>query len=152
VSTSPTEVTETLRVTRFFGAPRDRVFRAWTVAEEFRQWWGPGRRTTAAAEMDVRTGGRYRITMQRPDGKRESLFGTYLEVSPPERLVMTWSLEGTETNDGYEARVTLEFKIKGTGTEVVLVHERLPRRSVSDYDKGWEVSFEQLDRHLTKRL
>ncbi len=87
MASHPAQNAETVRLTRFFAAPRERVFRAWTVAEEFKQWWGPGRHTTEAAEMDLRVGGKYRITMRRPDGRIQYLFGTYLDIRPPERLV-----------------------------------------------------------------
>jgi uncharacterized protein YndB with AHSA1/START domain len=149
MSSHPADIIEAFRLTRVFAAPPERVFRAWTVAKEFRQWWRPGPYRTSTAEMDVREGGRYRITMERPDGRVQHLFGTYLEVRPPERLAMTWSLEGSECDDGYEAIVTIEFKPKPAGTEVVLTHEKLPKRSLGDYEAGWRSVLDQLARQLT---
>ena len=54
----PSTVTPvTLRLRRTFAAPRERVFRAWTVPEEMKQWKAPGDMTTPVAEVDLRPGG-----------------------------------------------------------------------------------------------
>jgi len=148
MSTSATEIIETVRLSRIFPAPREQVFRAWTTAEEFKQWWRPGGFTTRAVEMDLRIGGKYRIAMQSPDGKIQCLFGTYLEIRPPERLTMTWSLEGSESNDGYEAILTLEFISRGEGTKIALTHEKLPKRSLGLFEAGWKLVLDQLSHHL----
>jgi len=100
---------------RRFAAPRDRVFEAWTRPDEFRQWWPPDRYTIPEARMDVAVGGRYQITMQQQDGGLQYLTGRYLEVRPRERLVMTWSLAGTQTNDWYEALVSVDLEPIGRG-------------------------------------
>ncbi|MFX7866136.1 SRPBCC domain-containing protein, partial [Acinetobacter baumannii] len=52
-----------LVVTRLFDAPPGIVFRAWAEAELFRRWWVPEGFgvTLVACEMDVRTGGTYRL-------------------------------------------------------------------------------------------
>ena len=49
----------TLRITRTFAAPRDRVFPAWTNPEKLKQWWGPPGYATPTGEVDLRVGGRY---------------------------------------------------------------------------------------------
>ena len=49
----------TLRITRTFAAPRDKVFQAWTNPEKLKQWWGPPGYATPTGEVDLRVGGRY---------------------------------------------------------------------------------------------
>ena len=141
--------TETVRLNRTFGAARDAVFRAWTDPDEFKAWWQPGPYSTASVEMDVRVGGGYRVTMRRPDGACQYLFGRYVEVLPPSRLAMTWCLDGSEQDDGYEALLTLEFHERPEGTELVLVLDRLPGASIEMYVAGWSEVLGCLDRHLT---
>ncbi|HVX90639.1 MAG TPA: SRPBCC domain-containing protein [Candidatus Paceibacterota bacterium] len=133
-----TQILETVALSRFFDAPRDRVFRAWTNPEELRSWWRPGGFSTTAVAIDLRVGGEYRIDMLSPAGKPQLLFGRYLEIRAPERLVMTFSLLGSEHDDGYEALLTLDFTESGTGTELALVHERLPRPSTAMFEAGWK--------------
>lgn len=44
-------------VSRFFDAPRERVWAAWTDPEQIVRWWGPRGFTTTIHEMGVREGG-----------------------------------------------------------------------------------------------
>ena len=50
-------------VTRSFDAPARLVFEAWSEPELFTRWWVPRSlgMTLRSCEMDVRTGGRYRL-------------------------------------------------------------------------------------------
>jgi uncharacterized protein YndB with AHSA1/START domain len=142
---------DSVRLTRFVSVPRERVFRAWTVSEAFKEWWPPpDRYAIPAAEFDIRVGGRYRITMQREDGGVQYLVGAYVEVIPPERLVMTWTLTGTATNDGYEAVVTAVFQSAGGGTEITLVHEKLPRAALDHYELAWSAAIDRLGLYLAR--
>ena len=47
-----TETTFDVRVTREFDAPIERVWDAWTVPEDLREWWGPTGFTCPRAEVD----------------------------------------------------------------------------------------------------
>src|SRR5262245_50962035 len=140
---------ETVRVRRTFPAAREVVFRAWTDPGEFKAWWQPRPYSTTAVQMDVRVGGTYRVAMRHPNGSQQWLFGVYRDVQPPSRLAMTWCLEGSEKDDGYEALLTLEFRDKPDGTEVVLVHDRLPGTSIDMYVAGWSQVLDSLHQHVT---
>ena len=48
----------TLEVRRTIRAPRQRVYDAWTQAEELKRWHAPGPLTVSLVEMDVRPGGK----------------------------------------------------------------------------------------------
>ena len=61
-------------------------------------------------EVDARVGGDYRISYRTPDGEVVYVVGTYLDADPGERLVFTWTLEGT---DREETLVTVEFRDRG---------------------------------------
>ncbi len=134
----------TLRITRTFAAPRDRVFQAWTDPEKLKQWWGPPGYVTLVAEVDLRVGGHYRFGMKKiPDGEIFYLSGSYREVRPPERLVYTWRWENEP--HGTETLVAVEFRGLGASTEVVLSHEMFPTRDARDqHDMGWTGCLERL--------
>jgi uncharacterized protein YndB with AHSA1/START domain len=77
-----------IATTRVLAAPRERVFRAWTEPERLARWWGPKGFTNTFSEIDVRPGGVWRFVMHGPDGvdyRNESVF---VEVVPPERIVI----------------------------------------------------------------
>lgn len=129
----------TLRLTRTVAAPREAVFRAWTDPEALRRWWVPFEgMSVPAAEVDLRPGGRYRLTMRNAKGEEFHLTGVYREVRPPERLVYTWRWEGTERDDEGETLVTVEFVAAGRSTELHLTHAQFPDADTRDrHDAGW---------------
>lgn len=80
-------------ITRDYDAPQALLWQAWTEASQIARWWGPAVFANTTCESDTRVGGRYRIVMRGPfPGPAESdypVFGEYIEVTAPERLVMT---------------------------------------------------------------
>ena len=114
-----------LVVTRTFNAPARIVFEAWTTPELFKQWWVPKSMgmTMLSCKMDVRTGGKYRLEFE-PDAM--AFFGTYLEVTPPSRLV--WTNE--EGGEGGPV-TTVTFEEKG-GKTLLVMHELYPSKAALD--------------------
>lgn len=112
-------------------AGRERVFAAWTEPELLVRWWGPG----AEAEVDLRVGGRYRLSMQFDWGPMVCV-GEYREIVPPERLVFTFRWEGDPS--GEETLVTLTLREVEGGTELVLRHEGFADAAVAENHRaGW---------------
>jgi len=134
----------TLRITRTFAAPRERVFQAWTDPAALKEWWGPPGYATPVAEVDLRVGGRYRIGMtEQPDGQVIYLTGVFREVRPPEKLVYTWHWESDATQS--ETLVTVEFRDQGASTEVALLHEMFPTAQERDaHERGWTGALDKL--------
>jgi uncharacterized protein YndB with AHSA1/START domain len=114
-----------LVTTRTFNAPARIVFEAWTKAELFKMWWVPKSMgmSVRSCEMDVRVGGKYRLEFE-PDGM--AFFGTYLDVTPPSRLV--WTNE--EGGEGGPV-TTVTFEEKGGKTLLVLL-ELYPSKEALD--------------------
>ena len=87
-----------LQLTRVFDAPRELVFKAWTDANQFKQWFGAAACDGASLEsvkLDARVGGKYRLQVRRADGEFYTTVGTYREVKAPERLVFkAWTEPG----------------------------------------------------------
>jgi uncharacterized protein YndB with AHSA1/START domain len=113
-----------LVVTRTFDAPPSTVYRAWSRPELFRRWWVPKSvpvMSLVACEMDVRTGGHYRLEFGAGGSDTVAFHGKYLEVVPNERIV--W------TNDEGEAGAvtTVTFEDQG-GRTLLNFHEAYPSR------------------------
>jgi uncharacterized protein YndB with AHSA1/START domain len=144
-ASGPSAAETTLRLTRRFTAPRERVFRAWTEPEALKRWWIPKQGfSVPEVAIDLRAGGGYRVTMQNPAGERFALTGTYREVRPPERLVYTWRWEGTREG-GRETLVTVEFRDLGAATEVTVVHELFPDAAAcARHRDGWSGCLDRL--------
>jgi len=78
-------------VTRTFDAPARLVFEAWSNPELFKKWWVPRSMgmTLRSCDMDVRTGGKYRLVFGDGPENTMAFFGKYLEVVPDKRIVWT---------------------------------------------------------------
>ena len=69
---------------RVINAPRDAVYRAWTTADSFCQWFGPNGYVTTVRQMDVREGGQAKFDMTYEDGTVYTNRFDYIEVVPNE--------------------------------------------------------------------
>jgi uncharacterized protein YndB with AHSA1/START domain len=149
-STRPAGIT--LRLERTFDAPAQAVFDAWTSAEVLRRWWPAGSDwETPVAEVDVRVGGSLRIVMRSPGGEEFGGSGEYLEITPPARLVFTWTWDGHEGYEGAQL-IEVEFNEHADGTTTVLLTNRglKDEESKRSHRDGWLASFDNLDRVLAK--
>jgi uncharacterized protein YndB with AHSA1/START domain len=135
----------TLVVRRTFRASPRRLFAAWTEPEQLRRWWGPANVNCAAAEVDLRVGGRYRLGNQFPDGSVWWISGTFEAVEPPRLLIYSWELAAGELARGAPMppaqaveRVTVRFEARGALTEVVVQHERIADEAArASHEQGW---------------
>jgi uncharacterized protein YndB with AHSA1/START domain len=115
-------------VTRTFDAPARLVFEAWSNPELFKKWWVPRSMgmTLRSCEMDVRTGGSYRLVFGEDPANTFAFFGRYLEVVPNQRIV--WTNE--ESGDaGSITTVTLE---EHNGKTLLVMSELYPSREALD--------------------
>ena len=62
---------EVLVERRVLPAPREHVYAAWLDAASLATWMVPRAGGSAAAEVDARVGGRFRIVMHHADGSTE---------------------------------------------------------------------------------
>jgi uncharacterized protein YndB with AHSA1/START domain len=113
-----------LVVTRTFNAPPATVFKAWSQPELFQRWWMPKSVTgvsLVSCEMDVRTGGKYRLEFGTGGSETMAFYGKYLEVVPNQRIVWT----NDEGEEGAITTVTFE----GQGGKTLLnFHEVYPSK------------------------
>src|ERR1700744_1268979 len=86
-----------LVITRTINGPARLVFEAWTKPELFKRWWVPksGGMSLLSCEMDILTGGSYRLVFSLDGSRSMAFFGRYIEVTPHSRLVWT-NEEGDE--------------------------------------------------------
>ncbi|WP_193336590.1 SRPBCC domain-containing protein [Devosia beringensis] len=85
-------------MTRTFDAPLDLLWTVWTQPEHVAYWWGP-REDNRVVELDVRTGGKWRIVSSMGDGTEVVFFGTYLAVTPKTMIRNTFVVEGMFEED-----------------------------------------------------
>jgi uncharacterized protein YndB with AHSA1/START domain len=136
-----------LVVTRMFDAPPHLVFKAWSQPELFRRWWVPASAPVSlvSCDMDVRTGGKYRLEFG--DGSNTMAFyGKYLEVVSDSRIVWT-------NDEGEEGAVTTVTFEERNGQTLLTFHELYPSKealeeALTGSAAGLPEQFEQLDELL----
>ena len=124
------------------------MFAACAEPDQLGGWWGPAGFTAPGVDLDVREGGRYRITMQPPDGEAFHLNGQYSEVDPPRRLAFTFVWEEPDPDD-QETLVTLSFSDHGGGTRLVLDHGSFATQARYElHQAGWTETLDRLAEYL----
>ncbi|SEP62080.1 Uncharacterized conserved protein YndB, AHSA1/START domain [Devosia sp. YR412] len=111
-----------LVITRTFNAPPNVVYRAWSQPDLFRRWWMPRSLTGVSlvgCDMDVRTGGKYRLEFGSGGSETMAFYGKYLDVVENHRIVWT----NDEEQEG--AITTVTFEDQG-GRTLVTFHEAYP--------------------------
>ncbi|MDD5144486.1 SRPBCC domain-containing protein [Methanoregula sp.] len=144
-------------ITRFFDAPREFVWRAWTEPELVRMWWGPKDYTCPSCTIDLRIGGSYLYCMRSPEGRDIWSTGVFREIVLSERLVCTDNFADEKgnvvpaTSNGMspdiplEMIVTVTFEDQSGRTRLTLRHAGLPAGEMNDLTRaGWNESLDKL--------
>lgn len=148
-----------VEVTRTFRAPVERVWKAWSDPEMAKQWWGPENFSCPEAKIDFRVGGKYLLAMKDPSGKLTWSTGEYQDIAPLKKIVATDAFSDKDgnmisANDagmpgewGDVSIATVEFEsVSAEETKMSLVHEGIPAEMHDDCVKGWDSSFDKLER------
>lgn len=115
-ATLSTPTDRTIHVERIFNASRDRVWRAYTDPKLLAQWWGRGNKLVIE-RLELERGGHYRFVEHSADHGNHGFEGRYREVTPQERISMTFEWDGMP---GYPVVTTAVFEDLGDGrTKVV---------------------------------
>jgi uncharacterized protein YndB with AHSA1/START domain len=142
-----------MTIVRVFDAPPELVWSEWTEPDAFADWFGG----TAAevplptVSMDVRVGGRWRATMFAGPERREIHWkGSYLELEPPSRLVMTLS---DQPGDDLFELVTVELTDLGDGRTEMRMEQRgqMTQEQYEAAKHGWGGFFERMAARLSSR-
>jgi uncharacterized protein YndB with AHSA1/START domain len=145
-----------LTIIRDFPAPRERVWRAWTEPGAPIRWHGPPFYRAAEYSADVRVGGAWRACLKSDNPEDVLLWqsGTYLVVTPPERLEFTFAWETPDHEDGPDVQtyviVHLEELADG-GTRMHFSQTGLRTgQSATSHSVGWNGTFDRLTDFLLR--
>jgi len=148
-----------VRVTRWVGAPVERVWQAFTNPADMAAWMWAGWGTDTVAESDLRVGGRYRIYTTAPEmdpgwpTDRWGFVGYYADIVENERLVYSIHWDGpvgyNQTGEMVADEVVIvEMVGRDAATDVVMWHVGIPAQdgSAAEHGKGIEAMFDALER------
>lgn len=128
------------------GAPAQ-VFAAWTDPEKVARWFGPKGASHVEAHLDIRVGGRFRITFRTPEDPDNDVRGTYREVVPGRKLVFTWAWKTTPER---ESLITVLVAPDGAGTLLTFTQEQFADEAARDaHYAGWMGALDKIEALFT---
>ena len=117
--------TNTIRLHRVLRATPERVYRAFLDPDAMVKWLPPNGFTGKVHQMDAKVGGSHRMSFVNfTTGKGHSFGGTYLELTPHERIRYTDKFD--DANLPGEMQVTIALQKVSCGTELNITQEGVP--------------------------
>ena len=115
----------TVRFHRVLRATPEKVYRAFLDPEAMAKWLPPNGFTGKVHQMDAKVGGGYRMSFTNfGTGNGHSFGGTYVELTPGERIRYTNKFD--DPNLPGEMTTTITLKKVFCGTEMNIVQEGIP--------------------------
>ncbi len=138
--------TNMVRLHRVFAAPVEKVFKAFTDADAIASWLPPYGFVCKVDSMDVKIGGKYKMTFVNFNtGNGHSFGGEYLEIIPNEQLKYTDQFD--DPNLPGQMITTIELKKVACGTELFATQEGIPAIIPAEMCYlGWQDSLDKLKR------
>ena len=117
--------TNTIRLHRVLRAAPEKVYRAFLDPDAMAKWLPPNGFTGKVHQMEARVGGTYRISFTNfTSGQGHSFGGTFVELTPHERIRYTDRFD--DPNLPGELQVTVTLTKVSVGTELNVVQEGVP--------------------------
>ena len=135
-----TENKNTVRLHRVLRATPERIYRAFLDPDAMAKWLPPNGFTGKVHQLDAKVGGTYKMSFTNfTTGTSHSFRGTYLELTPNERLRYTDKFD--DPNLPGEMQTTITLKQVFCGTELNITQEGIPAAiPVEACYLGWQES------------
>lgn len=133
----------TISISRTVAAAPERVYAAWTDAEQLATWWWPQLAGTTY-DVDARQGGRFHIDSPTIGA---TVTGVYAEVQPPRRLAFTWRWQDADQQEeAVDDIVVVTFEPEDDLTRVTVAHTSSAHVPEGAAEQGWNDVMERLAR------
>jgi uncharacterized protein YndB with AHSA1/START domain len=163
-----TQSSQEFILNRHIPAKQERVFSAFTQAEQLRQWWGPKGFHSTHCTLDLRRGGVMHYCL---DGQGAPVWGKWVivELLPPRRLGFIACFSDADAGEPTrhpqladwprETMTEIEFRAQADGALLRVVSTPLnatpaERRCFARHhdalDQGWSDTLDKLSEHLAR--
>ena len=136
----------TVTLKRTFNAPIKLVWEAWTQPEHIVQWWGPKGMDIKVIEHDFRVGGKWKYTMEMPDGNEFITDGVYSVIVELEKIFSSANFK--PMTEGVEIQALFEENGDKTNFTFNVVHateEYRIQQEKMGIMNGWGSVFDGLE-------
>lgn len=115
----------TVRLHRVIRCTPERLYRAFLDADAIAKWLPPNGFTCKVHQLDAQVGGTHKMSFTNfSTGHSHSFGGTYLELTPHERIRYTDGFD--DPNLPGEMQTTISLTKVSCGTELSIVQENIP--------------------------
>ena len=115
----------TIRLHRLLRAKPEKIYRAFIDPEAMAKWLPPNGFTAKVHQMDAKIGGSYKMSFTNfGTGRSHSFGGTYVELTPHERIRYTDKFD--DPNLSGEMQTTVVLKQVSCGTELNITQQGVP--------------------------
>jgi uncharacterized protein YndB with AHSA1/START domain len=145
-----------LKISRIFHASPEIVFEAWSSAERVMRWFSPKMFTVPHAKVEMHVGGAFEICMRAPDGTQHWTRGTFVEVTPPRRLVIDMHATDSTGKALFRAYTEVDFTeaLGGTRMDVVqtytFIEPEIAAPMVGGAPEGWNMTLDKLEQEVVR--
>ncbi len=120
-----TTKTNTIRLHRVLRATPEKIYKAFLDPDAMAKWLPPNGFTGKVHDIDAKVGGAYKMSFTNfTTGKSHAFGGTYVELSPHEKIKYTDKFD--DPNLPGEMQTTITLKKVSCGTELNVVQEGVP--------------------------
>jgi uncharacterized protein YndB with AHSA1/START domain len=130
----------TIRLHRVLRATPEKIYKAFLDPDAMAKWLPPNGFTAKVHKMDAKVGGTYKMSFTNfTTGKSHSFGGTYVELTPHERIRYTDKFD--DPNLPGEMQTTITFKEVFCGSDIHIAQEGIPSAIPSEACYlGWQES------------
>jgi len=145
-----------LKISRTLHARREAVFKAWSTADHVKNWFSPHGFTVPEATVDMRVGGVFEVCMLSPAGTRHWTCGTFVEVTPHDRLVIDMHATDLDGRKLFRAYTEVNFTeaVGGTTMDVLQTYTfadpAMAAPMVAGAPEGWRTTLDKLDEEVLR--
>lgn len=141
-----------LIIKKVFNHGINEVFAAFASGESLQAWLAPADNIkTKALLHQFSVGGNYKISFILPDQQELILFGEYLEIEKPVKIIFTWMWEEPDIHAGINSLVIVDLKQKNENTELTITHQHLSTTAaINRHSQGWAGAIERLHNWLNR--
>jgi uncharacterized protein YndB with AHSA1/START domain len=145
-----------LRISRVFHASRETVFKAWSSADHIKRWFSPEGCSVPEARVEMHVGGPFDVCMQLPTGEKHWIRGTFVEIIPPDRLVIDMNVTSGAGEPLFRCYTEVDFSdtLGGTRMDVVqtytFIDPSIAAPMVAGAQEGWRTTLDKLDKEVVR--